>query len=63
MWVAPAAVFTSIASAVASQGAGVVSNYAAFIGEFYLALAILWAVLIAIGVARDSRSPKQVTTA
>ena len=51
MWVAPAAVFTSIASAVASQGAGVVSNYAAFIGEFYLALAILWAVLIAIGGA------------
>ena len=51
MWVAPAAVFTSIASAVASQGAGVVSNYAAFIGEFYLALAVLWAVLIGIGGA------------
>lgn len=49
MWVAPAAVFTSIASAVATQGAGVVSNYAAFIGEFYLALAVLWAALIAIG--------------
>ncbi|MBX7198845.1 MAG: dicarboxylate/amino acid:cation symporter [Rhodospirillaceae bacterium] len=51
MWAAPAAVFTSIASAVASQGAGVVSNYAAFIGEFYLALALLWAALIAIGGA------------
>lgn len=51
MSVAPAAVFTSIASAVATQGAGVVSNYAAFIGEFYLALAVLWAALIAIGGA------------
>lgn len=49
MWVAPIAVFTSIASAVASQGAGVVSNYAAFIGQFYVALALLWAALIAIG--------------
>lgn len=51
MWVAPFAVFTSIASAVASQGAGVISNYAAFIGEFYIALAVLWAALIAIGFA------------
>jgi Na+/H+-dicarboxylate symporter len=49
MWAAPIAVFTSIASAVASQGAGVVSNYAAFIGQFYLALAVLWGALIAFG--------------
>ena len=46
MWVAPVAVFAALASAVAKQGYGVISTYAAFIVEFYVALALLWAVLV-----------------
>jgi len=56
---APLAVFTSIAATVATQGLGVLSAYAKFIGGFYAALVVLWIALLAaaglvIGGARLS---------
>jgi Na+/H+-dicarboxylate symporter len=50
MLAAPIAVFGALASTVAKQGLGIVWVYGLFIGEFYFALAILWIVLIALGV-------------
>jgi Na+/H+-dicarboxylate symporter len=49
MLTAPLAVFGALASTIAKQGLGIVWVYGLFIGEFYLALAILWAVLIVLG--------------
>jgi Na+/H+-dicarboxylate symporter len=48
MRVAPLAVFAAIASTVATQGAGVLATYAKFVGDFYLALMILWAILFSV---------------
>lgn len=49
MWVAPAGVFGAVAAAITVQGIGVLATYAKFIGSFYLAVAVLWAVLIGAG--------------
>jgi Na+/H+-dicarboxylate symporter len=49
MLAAPIAVFGALASTIAKLGLGVVWVYGVFIGEFYLALAILWALLIGLG--------------
>lgn len=49
MFVAPLAVFGAITAIVAKQGLGVLSTYAVFIGEFYLALVILWLIIIFAG--------------
>lgn len=46
MNLAPIAVFGAITAVVAKQGLGIISTYATFIGEFYLSLAILWALMI-----------------
>jgi Na+/H+-dicarboxylate symporter len=46
MRVAPIAVFAAIAHAVAINGAGILITFGRFIGSFYLALAVLWAMLI-----------------
>ena len=51
MLTAPLAVFAAIAAAVSTQGLGVLKTYAAFVGGFYVALAILWAALFAAGGA------------
>ena len=48
MKVAPLAVFAAIAATVATQGAGVLLTYAKFVGGFYLALLILWAMLFGV---------------
>jgi Na+/H+-dicarboxylate symporter len=50
MLAAPLAVFGALASVIAKQGLGIVWVYGIFIGEFYIAIAILWCVLIALGV-------------
>ena len=50
MLAAPLAVFGALASSIAKQGLGIVWVYGLFIGEFYIALAILWAVLVGLGV-------------
>ena len=49
MWVAPAGVFGAVAAAITVQGLGVLLTYGQFIGSFYLALAVLWLVLVGAG--------------
>jgi Na+/H+-dicarboxylate symporter len=49
MSVAPIAVFAAVAAVIATKGLGVLVTYAAFIGGFYLALAILWGLLVGAG--------------
>ena len=51
MRVAPIAVFAAIAHAVAVNGGGIILTFGRFVGSFYLALAVLWAVLIGAGFA------------
>jgi Na+/H+-dicarboxylate symporter len=46
---APIGVFGAIASVITVQGFGILATYGKYLGSFYLALATLWAVLIAIG--------------
>ena len=50
MWVAPFAVFAAIASTVGEHGLGILVTYARFIGGFYLALIVLWTLLITFGL-------------
>ncbi|WP_075793611.1 dicarboxylate/amino acid:cation symporter [Massilia putida] len=47
---APFAVFAAVAGVVATSGVGVLATYGKFMGEFYLGIALLWTILIAIGV-------------
>lgn len=49
MKLAPLAVMAAMASVVGINGLGVLSKFAVFMGDFYLALILLWAVLIAAG--------------
>ncbi|HWA90256.1 MAG TPA: dicarboxylate/amino acid:cation symporter [Rhizomicrobium sp.] len=57
MLFAPLAVFAALASTVASQGAGILFTYAKFVGGFYVALAVLWLLLLGIAwlVRRDGQ--------
>ena len=74
MNVAPFAVFAALASAIAVEGLGILIVFGKFIGGFYLALAILWLVLLGAGAAviglpaikrlvRDIREPFLITFA
>lgn len=49
MWLAPVAVFAAIASTVTTQGLGILVTFAKFMGSFYLALFVLWALLALAG--------------
>ncbi|NML97178.1 dicarboxylate/amino acid:cation symporter [Paraburkholderia sp. RP-4-7] len=49
MRVAPLGVFGAVAAAITVQGIGVLVTYGKFIGEFYLALLVLWGALIGAG--------------
>ncbi|MCU6452694.1 dicarboxylate/amino acid:cation symporter [Sphingomonas sp. A2-49] len=49
MRVAPIAVFCAVTATLAERGAGVIGQLAFFMGSFYLALMILWAILLGIG--------------
>jgi Na+/H+-dicarboxylate symporter len=51
MQVAPFAVFAAVAATLTERGAGVIGDLAWFMGSFYLALAVLWAVLIGAAFA------------
>ncbi len=51
MKVAPFAVFAAIASSIAVEGLGILVTFGKFVGGFYLALAVLWAFLLAAGSA------------
>ena len=49
MLFAPLAVFGALAATVAKEGLDVIRVYALFMGEFYFALLLLWAVLVGLG--------------
>jgi Na+/H+-dicarboxylate symporter len=49
MLFAPPAVFGAAAGVVAQKGLGVLATYGLLIGEFYLALLLLWGLLVAFG--------------
>lgn len=49
MQLAPVAVFGAMVAVIAKQGLSVLKSYSLFIGEFYLGLAILWAILFLVG--------------
>ena len=49
MWFAPAGVFGAVAAAITTQGLGILLTYGKFIGSFYTALLVLWALLIGAG--------------
>ncbi len=49
MYVAPLAIFAAISSVIASQGLGILLNYASFIGGYYVAVLLTCAVLVAVG--------------
>ncbi|RIQ48398.1 dicarboxylate/amino acid:cation symporter [Bordetella avium] len=46
---APLGVFAAMAAAVTTEGLGVLVSYGKLIGEFYLGLALLWALLFGVG--------------
>jgi Na+/H+-dicarboxylate symporter len=47
---APLAVFGALASMVAKEGLDIIRVYGIFLGEFYLAILILWGVLLGLGL-------------
>ena len=49
MSVAPLAVFAAVAAVIATKGVGVIIKYGEFVGGFYLALIILWGILLLAG--------------
>ncbi len=49
MKTAPIAVFAAISSAVADKGLGLLVTYGKFMGSFYVALIVLWALLVLAG--------------
>ncbi len=49
MKLAPFAVFSAMASTVATNGLAILSKFALFMLEFYIALGLLWVLLIAAG--------------
>ena len=51
MNLAPIAVFAAVAATLAEGGIEIVGKYAAYVGGFYVALALLWLGLMAAGVA------------
>ena len=51
MKLAPLAVFCAMSATIATNGLGILLNYAKFMGEFYFGLVCLWLILIAVGFA------------
>lgn len=49
MKMAPFAVFAAIAGSIAVEGLGILITFGKFVGGFYLALAMLWVVLLGAG--------------
>ncbi len=50
MWFAPVAVFAALASTITTEGLGVLLTFAKFMGSFYLALILLWGLLLIAGL-------------
>ncbi|NWD79125.1 dicarboxylate/amino acid:cation symporter [Pseudomonas reactans] len=53
---APIGVFAAIASAITTNGMGLLADYAKLIAEFYLGIALLWVLLFAAGYLFLGRS-------
>ncbi|MCW2475280.1 MULTISPECIES: dicarboxylate/amino acid:cation symporter [unclassified Symbiopectobacterium] len=49
MRLAPLAVFSSLASSITTQGMGLLFDFGKLIGEFYLGLLLLWALMLGVG--------------
>ena len=49
MMFAPFAVFAAVASAIATQGLGIILTFGKFMGGFYLSLFLLWILLLSAG--------------
>jgi Na+/H+-dicarboxylate symporter len=49
MKLAPIAVFCAMAATIATNGLGILLNYAKFMGEFYFGLICLWLLLVLVG--------------
>jgi Na+/H+-dicarboxylate symporter len=49
MNLAPVAVFAAVAAALATNGTEIIAKYAAYVGGFFLALALLWGALMVAG--------------
>ena len=49
MKLAPFAVFCAMAATIATNGLGILANYAKFMGEFYFGLLCMWIVLVLVG--------------
>jgi Na+/H+-dicarboxylate symporter len=49
MMFAPLAVFGALASMVAKEGLDIIGVYGLFLGEFYLAILLLWIILVVLG--------------
>ncbi|MDZ4762280.1 MAG: dicarboxylate/amino acid:cation symporter [Alphaproteobacteria bacterium] len=49
MAVAPVAVFAAVAVVISTRGLGVLGDYGKLVGSFFLALLVLWSILIAAG--------------
>jgi Na+/H+-dicarboxylate symporter len=49
MLFAPVAVFAALAKVIATEGLDVLADYAKLVGDFFLALFILWAILLTAG--------------
>ncbi|RMR59211.1 Na+/H+ dicarboxylate symporter [Pseudomonas cichorii] len=56
MALAPIGVFAAIASAITTQGLGLLVDYGKLIAEFYLGIAVLWGVLFGAGYLFLGRS-------
>jgi Na+/H+-dicarboxylate symporter len=52
---APVAVFAAITAVVSQHGLGVLLTYGRFVGGFYVALLILWGILLLLGTAVAGR--------
>jgi Na+/H+-dicarboxylate symporter len=50
MALAPLAVFASMAAIITTQGLGILITYGKFVAEFYFGLALLWCLLIFVGI-------------
>ncbi len=49
MYAAPLAIFAAISSVIATEGLGILLNYASFIGGYYVAIVLTCVVLIGVG--------------
>jgi Na+/H+-dicarboxylate symporter len=63
MRLAPLAVFCALAAVIGVQGGGVLGGYAAFLLDFYLALSVVWTVILTAGWIVAGRSPIEVLRA